>query len=77
MLGFQLAELGAVTVGVVVSVGVVGFFEFGDGGFDGEGTVVVEEEGAPVDKGLLCEALEFGKGCADLMLRVLVSRCIY
>ena len=74
VLRFQLAELGAVAVGVVVFVRVVGFFEFGNGGFDGEGAVVVEVEGKAVEAGLLCEALEFGMGCADLVLCVLVSR---
>lgn len=46
MFGLQLRELGALAVGVVVRGGVVGGLELGDGGFNGEGAVVVEGEGA-------------------------------
>ena len=45
VLGAQTVGLGAFAVGVVVFVRVEGFLELGDGGFDGEGAVVVEEEG--------------------------------
>lgn len=41
VLRFQFAQLGAVAVRVVVAVWIVGFFEFGNRGFDGEGAVVV------------------------------------
>lgn len=74
MFRFQFAELGTVAVRVVVFVRIVGFLEFGDGGFDGKGAVVVEEERAAVNARLLEEALEFGEGGADLVLCVLVSR---
>ena len=44
MLGAELVGFGAFAVGIVVFVGVEGFFEFRDGGFDREWAVVVERE---------------------------------
>ena len=42
-----------------MAVRVVGFFELGDRGFYGEGAVVVQEEGAAGEEGLVEEGGEF------------------
>ena len=52
ILFLQLRGFGALFVGVVVSVGVVRFFEFGDAGFDGERAMVVQFEGSTGEVGL-------------------------
>lgn len=49
----QTVGFRALAVGIVVFVGIEGLFELGDGGFDGEGAVVVEEEGATGEAGLV------------------------
>ena len=55
---FQLAGRGAVTVWVIVAVGVVGFFEFGDGGLDGEGAMIVQAKRATAAVGAVQLSLE-------------------
>ncbi len=64
MLCFEFTEVGAVAVGVVVFRGIVGIFEFGDGGFDGEGAVVVEGERLAGLGRISEESREVGKGGA-------------
>lgn len=74
MLRFQLAQLGAVAVRVVVPVWIVGFLEFGDRGLDGEEAVFVQEERTAGEAGLLEVVLEFGSEVADLGLWGMLKR---
>ncbi len=62
MLRFQLATLGALTVGVVVSIMMVVFFKFGDESFNREGGMVVKGQGTAGEAELVEED---GKGLDD------------